>query len=99
MIFPEGEVVHKNLSTSYTSLNGLLMSLKSEDFSGYVKMGFMDYEAVLFMDSGDIINAVEVPTARCILNRKARTMTGIINTPPPMPIMPDTIPNGKPHKI
>jgi hypothetical protein len=59
MIFPEGEVVHKNLSTSYTSLNGLLMSLKSEDFSGYVRMGFMDYEAVLFMDSGDIINAVE----------------------------------------
>ncbi len=59
MIFPKGEVVHKNLSTSYTNLNGLLMSLKSEDFSGYIKMGFMDYEAVLFMDSGDIINAFE----------------------------------------
>jgi len=59
MIFPKGEVVHKNLSTSYTNLNGLLLSLKSEDFSGYVKIGFLDYEAVLFMDSGDIINAIE----------------------------------------
>jgi len=59
MLLPKGEVVHKNLSTSYTNLNGLLVSLKSEDFSGYVKMGFMDYEAVLFMDSGDIINAFE----------------------------------------
>ncbi|MCK5552695.1 MAG: hypothetical protein KAJ09_06080 [Deltaproteobacteria bacterium] len=59
MIFPKGEVVHRNLSTSYTNLNGLLLSLKSEDFSGYVKIGFLDYEAVLFMDSGDVINAVE----------------------------------------
>ncbi len=59
MIFPKGEVVHKNLSTSYTNLNGLLLSLKSEDFSGYVKIGFLDYEAILFMDSGDIINAIE----------------------------------------
>ena len=59
MIFPKGEVVHKNLSTSYTNLNGLLLSLKSEDFSGYVKIGFLDYEAVMFMDSGDIINAIE----------------------------------------
>jgi hypothetical protein len=59
MIFPKGEVVHRNLSTSYTNLNGLLLSLKSEDFSGYVKIGFLDYEAVLFMDSGDIINAIE----------------------------------------
>jgi hypothetical protein len=59
MIFPKGEIVHKNLSTSYTNLNGLLLSLKSEGFSGYVKIGFLDYEAVLFMDSGDVINAVE----------------------------------------
>lgn len=59
MIFPKGEVMHKNLSTSYTNLNGLLLSLKGEDFSGYVKIGFMDYEAMLFMDSGDIINAIE----------------------------------------
>jgi len=59
MIFPKGEVIHKNLSTSYTNLNGLLLSLKSEDFSGYVKIGFLDYEAILFMDSGDIINAIE----------------------------------------
>jgi hypothetical protein len=59
MIFPKGEVVHKNLSTSYTNLNGLLLSLKSEGFSGYVRIGFLDYEAVLFMDTGDVINAVE----------------------------------------
>lgn len=59
MIFPKGEIIHKNLSTSYTNLNGLLLSLKSEGFSGYVKIGFLDYQAVLFMDSGDVINAVE----------------------------------------
>ncbi|MFQ5840807.1 MAG: hypothetical protein ACE5I8_00095 [Thermodesulfobacteriota bacterium] len=73
MIFPKGEVIHKNLSTSYTNLNGLLLSLKSEDFSGYVKIGFMDYEAVLFMDSGDIINAIEQIGDRKRIGQRAVT--------------------------
>jgi hypothetical protein len=73
MIFPKGEVIHRNLSTSYTNLNGLLLSLKSEDFSGYIKVGFMDYEAVLFMDSGDIINAFERSGERKRIAQRAIT--------------------------
>ncbi|NIS61853.1 MAG: hypothetical protein GTO13_14485 [Proteobacteria bacterium] len=73
MIFPKGEVIHKNLSTSYTNLNGLLLSLKSEDFSGYIKIGFLDYEAFLFMDSGDVINAIEQMGDRKRIGQRAIT--------------------------
>ncbi|UCD71544.1 MAG: hypothetical protein JSW70_00735 [Syntrophobacterales bacterium] len=87
MIFPKGELIHKNLRTSYTNLNGLLLSLKSEDFSGYIKIGFLDYEAILFMDSGDIINAIEKIGdkkrfgQRAISNivSKAKEQDGVIN--------------------
>jgi hypothetical protein len=57
MIFPRGEVLHKNLSTAYTDFPALLSTLKTENFSGIVEIEFPENKGVIFVDSGEIINA------------------------------------------
>ena len=57
VIFPRGEVVHKNLSTAYTDLSALLSTLKLEGFSGSIEMEFPETQGILVIDSGEIINA------------------------------------------
>ena len=59
MLLPKGNPVYENLNTSFTSFGKLLLDLKSNGFTGYVHISFWDYEAALFMDSGNIINAIE----------------------------------------
>lgn len=56
MIFPKGEVVHKNLSTAYTDLFALLDTLKLEGFCGTVELDFPDARGFLLIESGEIIN-------------------------------------------
>jgi hypothetical protein len=57
MIFPRGEVVHKNLSTAYTDLAALVSTLKSEGFSGTIEIEFPQHKGTLFFGSGEIIDA------------------------------------------
>ncbi len=57
MIFPRGEVVHKNLSTAYTDLSALVSTLKSEGFSGTIEIEFPQVKGTLFFGSGEIIDA------------------------------------------
>lgn len=59
MIIPKGRVVYENLNTSFTKLSELLSELKSESHTGYVRVCFWDYEAVLYFDGGKIINGIE----------------------------------------
>jgi len=63
VIFPKGEVVHKNLSTTYTDLFALLDTLKLEGFCGTIEMDFPEARGFLFIESGGIVNA-EVQTGR-----------------------------------
>lgn len=56
MIFPKGELIHKNLSTAYTSLSDLISTLKLEGFSGTIELEFPEVRGILFIDSGEIIN-------------------------------------------
>ncbi|OGP73905.1 MAG: hypothetical protein A2V86_03535 [Deltaproteobacteria bacterium RBG_16_49_23] len=56
MIFPRGEVVHKNLSTVYTDLSALFATLKLENFCGAIEIDFPKGRGFLFIDSGEIIN-------------------------------------------
>jgi hypothetical protein len=56
VIFPKGEVVHKNLSTAYTNLSALISTLKLEGFSGTIELEFPVVKGILFIDSGEIIN-------------------------------------------
>lgn len=57
MIYPKGEVVHRNLSTAFTDFNALLSTLKSGDFSGLIEIEFPEGRGVIFIDSGEVINA------------------------------------------
>jgi hypothetical protein len=57
MIFPKGKVRHQDLMTSYTDLPALLATLKSEGFSGTIEIEFPENKGVLFIDTGELINA------------------------------------------
>jgi hypothetical protein len=69
MIFPKGKVRHQDLMTSYTDLPALLSTLKSEGFSGTIEIEFPENKGVLFIDTGEVINAeakVETDSKRMI---------------------------------
>jgi hypothetical protein len=59
MILPKGDVVHENLRTAYVELNSFIQTLKDDNFTGYVQISFWEYEGVLFMEAGEIVNAIE----------------------------------------
>lgn len=59
MIFPKSNQIYDNLNTSFTNFNELLTDLKTNQITGYLQVSFWDYDGVLFLDSGTIINAVE----------------------------------------
>jgi len=56
MIYPRGEVVHKNLLTAYTDLSALVATLKSEGFNGTLEIGFPENRGILLLGSGEIID-------------------------------------------
>jgi hypothetical protein len=57
MIFPRGDVVHKDLSTAYTDIPALLATLKTEGFNGIIEIDFPENKGVIFVESGEIVNA------------------------------------------
>lgn len=59
MILPKGEAIYENLNTSFTNFGELLSNLKANNITGYVLVSFWEYEGVFFLDSGNIINAIE----------------------------------------
>jgi len=59
MILPKGEIVHENLRTAFVDLNNFLQTLKEDNFTGYVQVSFWEYEGVLFLEAGEIVNAFE----------------------------------------
>ena len=59
MIFPKGNVLHSNLYTTYLEITHFVDNLSNDQFTGYLKIDFWEYQAYLFFDSGNIINAIE----------------------------------------
>jgi hypothetical protein len=59
MILPKGSTVHENLRTVFIDLNNFLQTLKEDNFTGYLQVSFWDYEGILFLESGEIVNAIE----------------------------------------
>ncbi len=57
MIFPRGEVRHQKLLTAYTDVSALLSALKSETFSGILEIEFPERRGIIFIDSGEVLNA------------------------------------------
>jgi len=59
MIFPKNQAVYENLNTSFTDVEELLVNLKENGFTGCVEVVFWEYEGLLLLDNGEVVNAVE----------------------------------------
>ncbi|MBN2088019.1 hypothetical protein JW964_00310 [candidate division KSB1 bacterium] len=59
MIIPREKVIYENLNTSFTSFEELIINLKTNHFTGIIQIQFWEYEGILFLDSGRVINAIE----------------------------------------
>jgi hypothetical protein len=59
MIFPKRDAIYQNLNTSFTNFGELLVDLKENSFTGVVQVSYWEYEGVLLLDNGNIINAIE----------------------------------------
>lgn len=59
MIFPKRDAVYQNLNTSFTNFGEMLVDLKENSFTGLLQVSFWEYEGVLLLDNGNIINATE----------------------------------------
>ena len=64
MILPKGAMVHENLRTAFVDLNSFLQTLKEDNFTGYLQVSFWDYEGILFLEAGEIVNAFEQAQGR-----------------------------------
>ena len=82
MILPRGEVLHRNLSTAYTDFTALLSTLKTGDFSGVIEIEFPENKGIIYVDSGEIINAearVEKDSKRIIGQEAIQTVLTLSN--------------------
>ncbi len=87
MIFPKRDAVYQNLNTSFTNFGELLVDLKENGFTGVVQVSFWEYEGVLLLDNGNIINAVQEvgdrvitgPDAVKLVTDKAKEKDGAIS--------------------
>ncbi len=59
MIFPKGQAVYENLNTAYTQFDAMLADLQSNHFTGYIKITGWQYEGILLLDTGGIVNALD----------------------------------------
>ena len=82
MIFPRGEVVHRNLSTAYTDFPALLSTLKSGDFSGIIEIEFPESKGAIFVESGESLNAeakIGADSKRMIGQEAIQTLMALSN--------------------
>jgi hypothetical protein len=59
MIFPKRDAIYQNLNTSFTNFGELLVDLRENSFTGVVLVSFWEYEGILLLDNGNIVNAIE----------------------------------------
>jgi hypothetical protein len=76
MILPKGRAAYENLNTSFVDFSEMLRDLRANSFTGYVEVSFWEYDGVLFLDSGTIINGVEETEDSRITGQQA--VSGII---------------------
>ncbi len=71
MLLPPGTVLHKDLNTSFTNFEKLLLDLKENRFSGYLHLNFWGYEGILVLDNGKMIQGYSVAERLLLLGEKA----------------------------
>lgn len=71
MLLPPGHAVHQDLNTSFTNFEELLLNLRENRFSGYIRLSFWEYEGILILDSGRMIQAYINDNQNLILGAQA----------------------------
>jgi hypothetical protein len=74
MIFPRKDAIYQNLNTSFTNFGELLVDLKENFFTGVVQVSFWEYEGILLLDSGNIINAIQEIDGNILTGQEAVRM-------------------------
>ena len=59
MILPRGQVIHENLNTSFAQIGPMLEELKADLFTGYILLAAKEYEGIVLLDKGTVLNAAE----------------------------------------
>ncbi len=59
ILFPKGQPIHENLNTSFTQFDAMLADLKSNHFTGYMRVTAWEYEGCLVFDTGNVIHAID----------------------------------------
>jgi hypothetical protein len=59
MILPRGHALYERLNTSFTQIEPLLDQLKATCFSGYLQLVARDYEGLVLLEAGAVVNACE----------------------------------------
>ena len=59
MMLPKDKPLYANLGTSFTDFGQLLAELNGAGTTGYITVNFPDYEGVVLLASGDVVNALE----------------------------------------
>lgn len=71
MLLPPGQALHRGLSTSFTNFEELLLDLRENRFSGYIRLNFWGYEGILVLDSGKLIQAYSLEEDTLAIGEKA----------------------------
>lgn len=59
MLYPQGKTVIGGLKTSFVNIDGVLQELKSDKFTGYVKISSENYDGLVIYENGDRIESIE----------------------------------------
>ena len=59
MMLPKDRPLYTNLGTSFTDFDQLLAELKGTRATGYINVTFPDYEGIILLSAGDVVNALE----------------------------------------
>lgn len=71
MLLPPGQILHKDLRTSYTDFEKLLLELRENRFNGYLRLSFWGYEGIFILDVGRIIQAYSTEKENFLLGESA----------------------------
>jgi hypothetical protein len=73
MLILKGQIVHRNLSTTFTYIDQFVERLQKEQFTGYCTVSFWEYDGILFFVGGRILNGREEVGIQGAIVRKGET--------------------------
>lgn len=59
MLYPQGKAIIQNLKASFINIDGVLRELEKDNFTGYIRVHFDNYEGALIYESGKLMESIE----------------------------------------